>query len=53
MDHTEFFEGVRALLVDKDRSPQWKHSSVDEISRDEIEFFFTRAERCNLDIKKA
>ena len=27
--HTEFFEGVRALLIDKDRQPRWKHQGVD------------------------
>ena len=52
MDHTEFFEGVRALLVDKDRNPQWKHRSVDEISREEVEFFFNRTETCNLDLDR-
>ena len=31
VNHTEFFEGVRALLVDKDKSPKWKHSNVNEI----------------------
>ena len=50
MNHTEFFEGVRALLVDKDRSPQWKHSNVNEVTADEINFFFERTETCNLEI---
>mmetsp|Transcript_16925 Transcript_16925/g.26053 ORF Transcript_16925/g.26053 Transcript_16925/m.26053 type:complete len:313 (+) Transcript_16925:205-1143(+) len=31
MHHTEFFEGVRALLVDKDRSPNWKYKKVSEV----------------------
>ncbi len=26
--HTEFFEGVRALLVDKDKQPKWHFKSI-------------------------
>ena len=53
MAHTEFYEGVRALLVDKDKNPQWKFRSVNDIPREEVEFFFTRPETCNLDITQA
>lgn len=49
MDHTEFFEGVRALLVDKDRNPQWKHKHVNEVSADEVNFFFDRSETIGLE----
>ena len=52
MDHTEFFEGVRALLVDKDKSPKWKHKNIMDVSQDEIEWFFTRPNKLNLDISK-
>ena len=27
----EFREGVRALIIDKDRSPQWRHRTVEEV----------------------
>lgn len=40
MAHTEFFEGVRALLVEKDRNPQWKYKAVSEVPREEVEWFF-------------
>lgn len=50
MNHTEFFEGVRALLVDKDKNPQWKHANVNEVSPDEVDFFFNRDETCNLEL---
>lgn len=50
MEHTEFFEGVRALLVDKDKSPKWKHSTVQEVKREEVEAFFNRTDQINLDM---
>ena len=52
MEHTEFFEGVRALLVDKDKSPKWKHASLADVSQDEINWFFERPHTLNLDIAK-
>ena len=27
MEHGDFLEGIRAAIIDKDRSPQWQHSS--------------------------
>jgi enoyl-CoA hydratase/carnithine racemase len=35
-----FKEGVRALLIDKDRNPQWLPKTVSEVSREEVESFF-------------
>jgi enoyl-CoA hydratase/carnithine racemase len=35
--HHDFPEGVRALLVDKDRSPRWRPSTLDEVTPEEIE----------------
>ena len=52
MHHTEFYEGVRALLVDKDKSPQWMHKNVNEVKPEDVEFFFTRPERCLLDLSE-
>ena len=39
-DSCEFFEGVRALLIDKDNKPQWKFKSLTDITPDLIETFF-------------
>lgn len=36
----QFQEGIRALLVDKDKNPQWKPATVAEISRDQIDYFY-------------
>jgi enoyl-CoA hydratase len=38
----DFFEGVRATLVDKDRRPRWRHRSLAEVSPAEVEGYFAR-----------
>jgi enoyl-CoA hydratase/carnithine racemase len=35
--HHDFAEGVRALLVDKDRSPRWRPATLNEVGTDLIE----------------
>jgi len=37
---SDFIEGVRALLVDKDRNPSWKFSAPAEVPEEYIEKFF-------------
>jgi enoyl-CoA hydratase/carnithine racemase len=36
----EFLEGVRALLIDKDNSPQWHYASVEAIDTEVLDWFF-------------
>jgi enoyl-CoA hydratase/carnithine racemase len=39
--HPEFSEGVRALLVDKDRQPRWQYPTVNEVPDSLIDTLFT------------
>jgi enoyl-CoA hydratase/carnithine racemase len=36
----EFSEGVRALLVDKDRTPQWRYKNINDVDNKILEWFF-------------
>ncbi|MHB0774164.1 enoyl-CoA hydratase/isomerase family protein [Halomonas sp. WWR20] len=38
--HTELAEGVRALLIDKDRNPQWAYPNVASVASSYIDGFF-------------
>lgn len=40
-EYGEFQEGVRALLVEKDRNPRWQFASVEQVPADVISRFFT------------
>ncbi|KAK6039565.1 enoyl-CoA hydratase/isomerase family protein, partial [Cooperia oncophora] len=38
-DH-DFYEGCRAILIDKDRNPKWKPATLEEVSDSHIEQYF-------------
>lgn len=38
--HPDFAEGIRALLVDKDRNPQWKPAGLEHVLAESIEDHF-------------
>jgi enoyl-CoA hydratase len=36
----DFFEGIRALLVDKDQKPRWQHASLEAVSDADVDSYF-------------
>lgn len=40
LESGEFAEGVRALLIDKDKKPRWRHDRLEAVEEAEIERFF-------------
>lgn len=36
----DFFEGVRAVLVDKDRKPNWRPSTINSVSNESVREYF-------------
>lgn len=36
----DFFEGIRAVLVDKDQKPRWEHAAVADVSEAEVARYF-------------
>lgn len=36
----DFYEGVRALLLDKDKTPHWQPAKLDELSREKVLSYF-------------
>ncbi|MDO5635150.1 MAG: enoyl-CoA hydratase/isomerase family protein [Micrococcus sp.] len=37
----DFPEGIRALLVDKDKNPQWQPAAVQDVTQEQVERYFT------------
>jgi len=39
----DFYEGIRAQLIDKDRNPKWSHESVDAVTETQVARVFRKA----------
>ena len=48
----DFLEGVRAMLVDKDRAPRWRPATLEEIDRERILALFDPADSPAIDWTK-
>ena len=35
-EHGDFIEGIRAAIIDKDRTPHWRHASAEQVTDDNI-----------------
>ena len=43
-EHSEFLEGIRAAVIDKDRNPQWKYESHEDVPSELVELMLAPAE---------
>ncbi|MEO1650957.1 MAG: enoyl-CoA hydratase/isomerase family protein [Pseudomonadota bacterium] len=39
----DFHEGVRALLIDKDKAPRWQHAHVGDVAPEVVAFYLSQA----------
>lgn len=39
-DAPDFFEGIRAVVIDKDNAPEWSPSTLKEVSEDDVAAYF-------------
>lgn len=50
LDNPDFVEGVRAMLIDKDKAPRWQHESVSDVSESEVDRYFEPHESGDLEL---
>lgn len=50
MEGPDFFEGVRALLVDKDNTPKWTPHDLQSVGQQGVDAYFAPLEQADLDV---
>ena len=41
-EDNDFYEGVRALLIDKDKQPKWHPDEIEKVTQDKIDRYFSK-----------
>jgi enoyl-CoA hydratase len=49
----DFYEGVRAAIIDKDGAPRWRPASLGEVSRDEVQRYFAPLGPAELEVPRS
>jgi len=44
----DLYEGVRAILIDRDQHPRWNPESLEKVTNDQIEQYFASLENKEL-----
>jgi enoyl-CoA hydratase len=46
----DFYEGVRAVIIDKDNAPKWDPPSIDQVRARDVDKYFAPLEGGDLDL---
>lgn len=50
LEHGDFLEGIRAIVIDKDRNPAWRHQSIASVPPELVTLMQSEAEGGDLDL---
>lgn len=42
LENSDFKEGVRALLIDKDQQPKWNPPTLEKVTEERVQSFFVK-----------
>jgi len=46
LENQDFYEGVRAAIIDKDKNPRWKPAKLSDVSDDDVNSYFGNRSPC-------
>lgn len=47
----DFYEGVRAIIIDKDKTPRWQPAGLEDVSAADVDAYFAGLDELELDLR--